>query len=153
MPGLVPTHITVDLTQQVEGVLPIDNSPRATVDVPGIVQPDGSTILIDPVTSIISTAGVGTLVVNEQTADYNALSGDQIIQMNAAGATTVTLPTSMVATGKLYWVKNIGAGTCTVEAATGNIDADASIPLTQWQAYQFYWDGSTWHQLSQSLSA
>ena len=36
---------------------------------------------------------------------------------------------------------------------SGNIDSHASIPVTQGQAYQFYWDGSLWRQLSQSLSA
>ena len=94
----------------------------------------------------------GNLAVNPQTISYIALPADQIIQMNAAGATAVTLPVAGISTGKVYWVKNIGAGTCTVSAASGNIDANATIAITQWQAYQFYWDGSTWHQLSQSLS-
>jgi len=92
------------------------------------------------------------LNVNIQTANYAALSTDQIIQMNAAGATTVTLPTTSVTTGQVYYVKNVGAGTCTVLGATGNIDSHASIAITQWQTYGFYWDGSIWHQLSQSLS-
>ena len=93
-----------------------------------------------------------TLNVNIQTTNYVAISTDQIIQMNAAGATTVTLPTTSITTGRVYYVKNVGAGTCTVAGATGNIDSHASIAITQWQAYQFYWDGSLWRQLSQSLS-
>ena len=59
MPGLAPTHITVDLTDQVVGVLPLDNTAKATADLPGIVQPDGSTITIDPETGIISSTGGG----------------------------------------------------------------------------------------------
>ena len=94
----------------------------------------------------------GNLAVNPQTISYIALPADQVIQMNAAGATSVTLPVAGISTGKLYWVKNIGAGICTAQAASGNIDSHATIAITQWQAYQFYWDGSTWHQLSQSLS-
>jgi hypothetical protein len=92
--------------------------------------------------------------INGQTTNYLVLVGDlgKIIRMNAAGATTVTLPVTF-ATGFWVWVKNVGAGTCTVSASSGNIDAHASIPITQYQAYQFYWDGSLWRQLSQSLSA
>ncbi|MHB1952127.1 MAG: hypothetical protein ACYCOU_00140 [Sulfobacillus sp.] len=92
------------------------------------------------------------LKVNIQTANYTALSTDQIIQMNSTAATTVTLPTTSVTVGRVYCVKNVGAGTCTVAPATGSIDSHPSISIAQWQAYQFYWDGSTWHQSSQSLS-
>ena len=94
------------------------------------------------------------IAINAQTVSYLALVGDlgSIIQMNSAGATTVTLPVSF-ATGFWLWVKSVGAGTCTVSASSGNIDSHASIPITQGQAYQFYWDGSLWRQLSQSLSA
>ena len=152
MPGLVPTHITVDLPIQSEGVLPVANGPLATNDLPGFVQPDGSTIVIDPITGIISATAGSLLPPNIQTVSYLALPADILIQMNAGGATTVTLPIAGVTTGKFYFVKNVGAGTCSVAAASGNIDADASIPLTQWQAVQIYWDGSAWHQLSQSLS-
>jgi hypothetical protein len=63
MPGLAPTHITVDLTQQVEGVLPVANGPLATVDVPGFVQPDGSSISDDPDTGEIATIGLTDTVV------------------------------------------------------------------------------------------
>ena len=98
-------------------------------------------------------SGASVISINGQTTNYAAVVGDlgKIIQMNSGSATVVTLPVTF-ATGFCLWVKNVGAGTCTVAAASGDIDADASIPITQWQAFQFYWDGSAWHQLSQSLS-
>jgi len=97
--------------------------------------------------------GSGILAINAQGTDYTAVSGDAgaIIQENSASAVTVTLPTSF-ATGFSLWVKNIGAGVCTVQAASGNIDDEASMALSQWQAMQFYWDGALWRALSQSLA-
>ena len=119
----------------------------------GVVPASAAYVGTNSSRQIVAAATPGAaLTVNIQTVNYVALSTDQIIQMNAAGATTVTLPTAGVTTGKVYWVKNVGAGTCTVSGATGNIDSHGSIAITQWQAYQFYWDGSTWHQLSQSLA-
>ena len=103
--------------------------------------------------TVLPSSGASVISINGQTTNYVAVVGDlgKIIQMNSGSATVVTLPVTF-ATGFWLWVKNVGAGTCTVAAASGDIDADASIPITQWQAFQFYWDGSAWHQLSQSLS-
>ena len=101
----------------------------------------------------LPSSGPSVISINAQTASYAALVGDlgKIIQMNSASATTVTLPVTF-ATGFWLWVKNVGAGTCTASATSGNIDGHASIAIVQAQAYQFYWDGSLWRQLSQSLS-
>jgi hypothetical protein len=96
---------------------------------------------------------VSVLTINGKTTSYTALSADlgAIIQMNSSSAETVTLPVSF-ATGFFLWVKNVGSGECTVQAASGNIDNNASFALGQWQAAQFYWDGSLWRVLSESLA-
>ena len=103
--------------------------------------------------TVLPSSGASVISINGQTTNYVAVVGDlgKIIQTNSGSATFVILPVTF-ATGFWLWVKNVGAGTCTVAAASGDIDADASIPITQWQAFLFYWDGSAWHQLSQSLS-
>ena len=95
----------------------------------------------------------GALTINPQTASYTVLSSDlgAIIQENSSSAVTVTLPVSF-STGFVLWVKNVGSGVCTVQAASGNIDNNASFLLNQWQAAQFYWDGSLWRVLSESLA-
>lgn len=63
MPAIDPTFIVVDLPTQAEGILPDANLPLATADVPGIVQPDGVTIVTDSLTGIISTLGyTGTII-------------------------------------------------------------------------------------------
>jgi hypothetical protein len=93
------------------------------------------------------------LTINAKTTSYTALAGDlgAIIQMNSSSAETVTLPVSF-STGSFLWVKNVGSGDCTVQAASGNVDNNASFILSQWQAAQFYWDGSLWRVLSESLA-
>ena len=95
----------------------------------------------------------GLLTINAKTTSYTALSTDlgAIIQMNSSSAETVTLSVSF-STGFVLWVKNVGSGVCTVAAVSGNIDNNASFALSQWQAAQFYWDGSLWRVLSESLA-
>jgi hypothetical protein len=106
-----------------------------------------------------NTSVAGTLAttgrikgLNIQTASYATVATDEIIQMNAAGATTVTLANSVAAVGQVYSIKNVGAGTCTIQPSSGNIDSHASIALTQWQGIEVYWDGTLWHILSESLA-
>jgi hypothetical protein len=70
--------------------------------------------------------------------------------MNASSVQYVTLPVSF-ATASYLWVKNVGSGACGVQAASGNIDNQASLSLTQWQAIHVYWDGSLWRVLGESL--
>lgn len=122
----------------------------------GVVPASAAYVGTNSSGQIVAAASPYPIVIsiNAQTVSYAALVGDlgKIIQMNAAGATAVTLPVTF-ATGFWLWVKNVGAGTCTVTPSSGNIDGHASIAITQYQAYQFYWDGSLWRQLSQSLSA
>lgn len=89
---------------------------------------------------------------NIQTISYTILAIDEIVQMNAAGATTVTLDNTVPASGQVFAIKNVGAGTCTVQPSSGNIDNHASLALTQWQGMEVYWDGTLWRVLSQALS-
>lgn len=104
-------------------------------------------------TFAVPSGSAALLTINPQTSSYTALSTDlgAIIQENSSGAVTVTLPVSF-STGFNLWVKSVGSGACTVQAASGNIDNNASFVLNQWQAAQFYWDGSLWRVLSESLA-
>jgi hypothetical protein len=114
----------------------------------GSLSPQNSTLYI-PVsgpskfsTPLQTTGRIKTI--NIQTSSYTAVAGDEIIEMNSASATTVTLPTSSATTGQTYWIKNKGAGTVTVQAASGNIDGASSVALAQWDKVTVYWDGSLW---------
>lgn len=87
--------------------------------------------------------------VTTQTANYTAASGDATIECDASvsGAFTVTIPTTGVATGKIYIVIKIDGGSniVTVQPATGTVNGRSAINLfdggdyTSWQ-----WDGTTW---------
>lgn len=119
----------------------------------GYVQPDGVTITIDSSGIIHAASGPADIGINSQTSNYSVASSDlgKIVQMNSASTTTVTLPVTF-ATGFYLWVKNVGAGACSVTPTSGNIDNHSSWVLSQWQATQFYWDGSLWRVLSESLA-
>lgn len=77
----------------------------------------------------------------EVTADYTLLAADEgkIIEVNAAGATTITLPAGLPI-GYFVQVRQVGAGTPTIAAGAGatlNVVASVTAPYTiaeQWAA-------------------
>lgn len=71
----------------------------------------------------------------------------QIIIVNAAGATTQTLPSAVTAltscgNSDVYTIKNRGAGTVTVAATAGTVEVTT---ITTGQAYTYYSDGTNWY--------
>jgi hypothetical protein len=78
--------------------------------------------------------------VNNQTASYVLLASDggKRVVMNAAGATTITVNTSLFGAGDSVWIHNIGAGTCTITAGTATVNTAASLALAQWEGGQLY---------------
>jgi hypothetical protein len=102
---------------------------------------DGATIwTADPV----SGAGGGAQSSNIRTTTISSAItvNDGTVIVNAAGATTQTLPTASTATGRTFTVKNINTGTVTV---AGTIDAatNYSIP-TKNQSASFQSNGSAY---------
>jgi hypothetical protein len=87
-----------------------------------------------------------------KTANYTAVSNDEIILCDAAsvGAFTVTLPTASGVTGKTYWIKKTDAGTNGVTIATTSaqtIDTRASSDIILASPNDFLVvqsDGSNW---------
>lgn len=62
------------------------------------------------------------------------------------GTTTITLPTAVGRTGKVYAVKRIGTGTVTIATTSSQtIDGDASFSLTvQYDCLAVVSDGANW---------
>ncbi len=61
------------------------------------------------------------------------LSDEQMVEVNAAGATNITLPASTLNTGRGYWVYNKGAGVATVlPNGADTIAGGASLALAQY---------------------
>jgi len=66
------------------------------------------------------------------TDTYNILTTDRNVICNKATPFTVTLPTAVV--GQLFNIKNIGAGTVTIEGAgTDTIDGELNQEVIQWE--------------------
>lgn len=92
-----------------------------------------------------SFAPVEVDAITTKTTTYSANTLDSMILCNSSTAFTVTLPTTNVPTGKKFHVKNINSGTCTVAAASGNIDNVATFPLTIWQAVTVAYNGTQYY--------
>jgi hypothetical protein len=92
----------------------------------------------------IGADGVGAYVqhcggfiskVTTVTDTYTVLASDDTVICNKATAFTVTLPTATV--GQRFNIKNIGAGTVTVDgASTDTIDGVLTFALAQWEGMQ-----------------
>jgi len=71
--------------------------------------------------------------VSTKTASYTLVAADKgtRIAMNAAGATTITVDTSLFAAGDTLTILNIGAGVCTVTAGTATVSTTGTLALVQ----------------------
>lgn len=78
--------------------------------------------------------------VNAKTANYVLVATDAGTQvtMNAAGATTITVNTSVFTAGDTLRITNIGAGTCTITAGTATVSTAGSLALTQYASGILY---------------
>jgi hypothetical protein len=96
--------------------------------------------------------GRSTRVVRTVTASHVITRGDDVIISNAGGATTVTLPSAALNPGRAYVIKNRGAGTVTVAATAGTVEAGATSiatgAITQAGAvnyFRYVSDGTNWY--------
>jgi hypothetical protein len=80
-----------------------------------------------------------------KTANYTATSNDYTIDCTS-GTFTVTLPTAVGCSGRIYIIKNTGAGTITVGTTSSQtIDGSATQTLsTQYSSYSVQSNGSNW---------
>ena len=71
--------------------------------------------------------------VSTKTASYTLVAADKgtRIVMNAAGATTITVNTSLFAAGDTVVLQNIGAGVCTVTAGTATVSSAGPLAIPQ----------------------
>jgi hypothetical protein len=76
-----------------------------------------------------------------KTASYSVTVNDRIILVNAAGATTMTLPVTGSA-GQKWTIKNISTGTCTVQGASGTIEGSSTVTLNPSNSFDIVFDGT-----------
>lgn len=99
--------------------------------------------------SVLTAAQMNNLQANDynwsvdsKSASYVLVAADagKRIEMNAAGATTITVNTGLFTAGDMVYISNIGAGTCTVTAGTATVNKSslASLALAQYQSGILY---------------
>lgn len=83
--------------------------------------------------------------VSAQTANYVlvATNAGQHVTMNNAGATTITVNTSLFTAGDTLRITNIGAGTCTITAGTATVTSAGSLALTQYASGILYFSSAS----------
>lgn len=82
------------------------------------------------------------------TATYTILDNDAIVLGN--GTFAINLPLAKPSANRSLIIKNIGTGTVTVTAQSGeNIDGENTYPIsTQYDTVQIISDGTDWHIVS-----
>ena len=110
----------------------------------GIEIEAGDVILPTTTAGFVKTSALGVLSYDTETYKlsdrvttvidtYNILAGDVTVICNKSSAFTVTLPTAVV--NKVYYIKNIGAGTVTIEGASSDtIDGELNQAIYQYEA-------------------
>lgn len=80
--------------------------------------------------------------VSQKTASYVLVAADAgtRVEMNAAGATTITVNTGLFTAGDTLFIQNIGAGVCTITAGTATVQKSSagSFALSQYQGGYLY---------------
>ena len=78
--------------------------------------------------------------VSTKTASYTLVAVDKgtRVVMNAAGATTITVNTSLFTAGDTLVLQNIGAGVCTVTAGTATVSSAGPLAIPQYGSGTLY---------------
>jgi len=107
-------------------------------DIP-VIRTDLNTLA----TAITDGTSASTIQYVSKSANYTATSSDNLIICD--GTFTIALPTSVGVGGKVYNIKNIGAGTITVDAnSTQTIDGELTVTLSQYENLTIVSDNSNW---------
>jgi len=101
----------------------------------------GQVLTAAQMTSLQQTA-MGGGSTTAKTASYVLVAADAgtVIQMNAAGATTITVNTALFAAGDSVQIQNIGAGVCTVTAGTATVNTSSTLALKQYDSGDLYFN-------------
>ena len=101
----------------------------------------GQVLTAAEMTSLQQTA-MGGGSTTAKTASYVLVAADAgtVVQMNAAGATTITVNTALFAAGDTVQIQNVGAGVCTVTAGTATVSTAGSLALSQYEGGQLYFN-------------
>ena len=99
----------------------------------------GQILTASQMTSLQQTA-MGGGSATAKTASYVLVAADAgtTVIMNAAGATTITVNTSLFSAGDTVFLQNIGAGVSTITAGTATVNTASSLALAQYESGNLY---------------
>jgi len=101
----------------------------------------GQVLTAAQMTSLQQTAmGGGSTTAKTTSYVLTAADAGTVVQMNAAGATTITVNTGLFAAGDTVQIQNIGAGVCTVTAGTATVNTVGSLALSQYAGGDLYFN-------------
>ena len=104
----------------------------------------GQVLTAAQMTSLQQTAmGGGSTTAKTTSYTLTAADAGTVVQMNAAGATTITVNTALFAAGDTVQIQNIGAGVCTVTAGTATVSTAGSLALSQYEGGQLYFNSAS----------
>jgi hypothetical protein len=117
----------------------------------------GQVLTAAQMTSLQQTAmGGGSTTAKTTSYVLTAADAGTVVQMNAAGATTITVNTALFAAGDTVQIQNIGAGVCTITAGTATVSTAGSLALSQYEGGQLYFNSTSaalFFDIVQSASA
>jgi len=92
----------------------------------------GQVLTAAQMTSLQQTAMLGGAA-NARVASYVLVAADagNAVTMNNAGATTITVNSSLFAEGDIVTIINLGSGACTITAGTATVTTSGSLVLAQ----------------------
>ena len=104
----------------------------------------GQVLTAAQMTSLQQTA-MGGGSTTAKTASYVLVAADAgtVVQMNAAGATTITVNTALFAAGDTVQIQNVGAGVCTVTAGTATVNTSSTLALKQYDSGDLYFNSTS----------
>lgn len=106
---------------------------------------NGDVLTASAMTSLQQTAMLGGAT-TAKTASYVLLAADAgtVVQMNAAGSTTITVNNSLFSAGDIVTIQNNGAGTTTITAGAGvTINTAGSLAVPQYDGGILYFNSAS----------
>ena len=104
----------------------------------------GQVLTAAQMTSLQQTA-MGGGSTTAKTTSYVLVAADAgtVVQMNAAGATTITVNTALFAAGDTVQIQNVGAGVLTITAGTATVSTSSTLALKQYDSGNLYFNSTS----------
>lgn len=134
--------------------VPLDSTGRAVMfllpQAYKFIVKNSANVQVGPTYDNIQLQGAGDLTVTPIVTAYTATYDDDVVVVTSGGPFTITLPTALNHTGKVYTFKNLTANAITVDGnGAETIDGAATFILnTQNESLTIWSDGTNWKILA-----